>query len=136
MRKGSLVALCIVAGVAVIGTPSVMWGVKVATSDIKGAGDTIIRDNGVDNRVAKQELFEELYADIEATDRKVAIASAAKAENPDDRTASDTYLGTVNICISLVGEYNAEARKVTSDSWRAVDLPYQIDNLNPSTDCK
>jgi hypothetical protein len=136
-RGGRFVAIWIIAGtviVALIG--AAWWGIGVATSGVRGQGDGIVKNNSAQNWTAAQAKFEDLYADIVATDRKVTIAAQAKAANPDDRTAADTYLGTVNICVSLVGDYNAEARKFLAADWRAPDLPHQIDDLDPTTDCK
>lgn len=112
-----------------------VWGFKVATSDVKGQGDAVRTKNDSVNRIAKQELFEDYFADIQATDAK--IGPAAEAAKADPTTVNKTNLtGLVNYCLDVVGDYNAESRKYTAADFRAVDLPYQIDTTNPSTDCK
>ncbi|AWY05716.1 hypothetical protein SEA_GRETCHEN_28 [Microbacterium phage Gretchen] len=120
----------------VLALPAIGWGVGVAVSGPKGQGDAYAQKNSAQNWTAAQARFEELYADIVATDRKITVAAEQKAADPGDKTAADTYLGTVNYCISAVGEYNAEARKYLAADFRAADLPAQIDNYDPSTDCK
>jgi hypothetical protein len=113
-----------------------MWGFRVLTADVKGQGDAHITKSSASNRIAAQEAFEKRYADVVATDRKLdVLASAAKAR-PNDRTAQQTYEGTVSYCLSAVGDYNADARSYTREAFRAADLPFQIDNLDPTTDCK
>lgn len=113
-----------------------VWGVRVATSDVKGEGDAVIQKNSAENWTKAQARFESLYAEIVATDRKVTAAKERVDADPDDRTAADTYFGTQNVCLSFVADYNAEARTYLSADFRAADLPEQIDDLDPTTDCK
>ncbi|AWY04865.1 hypothetical protein PBI_FLOOF_28 [Microbacterium phage Floof] len=121
---------------ALLALPAISWGVGVATSGPKGLGDAYAEKNSSQNWTAAQARFEDLYADIIATDRKITVAAEQKAADPGDKTAADTYLGTVNYCIGVVGEYNAEARKYLAADFRAADLPAEIDNYDPATDCK
>lgn len=130
--KATLIAFLI----ALVLVPLAAWGITVATAGIKGQGDAHIVKSSASNWTKAQARFEELYADIEATDRKITVAAEAKAADPTDKTAADTYLGTVNVCIGLVGDYNAEARKYLSEEFRSADLPARIDTRNPATDCK
>ncbi|WDS52052.1 membrane protein [Microbacterium phage Caron] len=133
-KKSIAITVAVVIGVLAI--PAAVWGVNVATAGIKGQGDAHVVKSSASNWTAAQARFEELYADIEATDRKITVAAEQKAADPEDKTAADTYLGTVNYCLSVVGEYNAEARKYLAEEFRAADLPAQIDNHDPATDCK
>lgn len=111
------------------------WGFKVATSDIKGQGDAIVNKNDAINRVNKQELFEDLYAEIKAADAK--IAPAQTAVDADPTTVNTTNLtGLTNYCIDVVADYNAEARKFSAEDFRAIDLPAQVDGIDAATDCK
>lgn len=126
----------VVAGHVVLLIGPIVWGINVATSGIRGQGDAIATRNSSENWTEAQATFEDLYAEIEATDRKVAIAREAWDGDPDDRTLRDTYFGTRTVCQSMVGDYNAEARKFLSEDFRAVDLPAQIDLTNPLTDCQ
>lgn len=132
-RVGAVMVAVVVA-VAVLG--AVTWGIRVATSGVKGQGDAVIRKNSAENWTVAQARFESLYAEIVATDRKITVAAEQRAGDPDDRTAADTYLGTRNVCLSMVADYNAEARTFLSADFRAVYLPPQIDDSDPTTDCK
>ena len=112
------------------------WAFRVATSDVKGRGDAVVQKNRADNRIAAQQRFEERYADIKAADRRIDVAKAALTADPKDPTLRTNYTGAVQYCISQVGEYNADARKYTAEAFRSADLPSQIDDLDPATDCK
>lgn len=112
------------------------WGFRVLTSDIKGQGNAVIIKNDAVNRIAQQERFEQLYADIKAADLKVEVAHIALQGNPIDKTLQTNYTGTINYCISVVADYNALARKYSAEDFRAADLPEQIVQSDPSTDCK
>jgi hypothetical protein len=117
---------------AVIGGAA--WGVKVALSDTKGRGDSVRIKNSAPNRIAAQERFEQLYAEIQRSDASLdVLAPAAKAGGQAERTQ---FTGAVTYCLSVVADYNAEARKYRSQDFRAIDLPAQIDTTNPAFDCK
>lgn len=112
------------------------WGFRVATSPIKGAGDAAITKNSAANWTAAQAKFEDLYAGIIAADRKLDAAAERLAANPDDVTLQQAHAGIQSGCISLVGDYNAEARKYLAADFKASDLPDQISNNDPNTDCE
>lgn len=112
------------------------WGVKVATSDVKGQGDAVREKNSAPNRIAAQERFESLYAEIKASDQRLDALAADKKAAPTDRAASIRYTGAVAYCLSVVNDYNAEARKYRSQDFRSVDLPSEIDQTDPAFDCK
>lgn len=112
------------------------WGSKVLTSGIVGQGNAIIQKNSAANWTKAQGEFESIYAEIEATDRKITVAKTALDLDPEDITAKQTYLGTQNVCLSMVADYNAKARNYLAAEFRAADLPAQIDILNPNTDCQ
>lgn len=136
-RVGASIGLRILLILGVIALISVgVWGFKVTTSDTKGAGDVTRRNNSGDNRIAAQQRFEKLYADVKAADLRIDTMATAKRETPADPIARTNYTGAVNYCIQTRADYDAEARKVTSQDWRSTDLPFQIDPTDPSTDCK
>jgi hypothetical protein len=112
---------------------AVVWGIRVITSPVTGAGDAYATKNSAANWTAAQARFEDEYADIVATDRKIT-ATAGDAD--DKSTRGDTYRGLRSYCLSAVGEYNADARKYLARDFRAADLPPQIDNTDPTTDCE
>lgn len=126
------VAACIAAAVVVV---VALWGAGVLWAGPKGAGDAHKTNESGTNRIAKQEWFEQTYQDIQAADVRVDTFAAAKADDPS-YTNKVNYTGAVNACNQLVANYNAEARKFTSQDWRDNKLPSVIDQTNPKFDCK
>jgi hypothetical protein len=120
----------------IIAIPIVVWVVNVASSGVVGQGNAIIQKNSAENWTKAQGEFESIYAEIEATDRKITAAKTALDLDPEDLTAKQTYTGTQNVCLSMVADYNAKARNYLAAEFRAVDLPAQIDAINPNTDCQ
>lgn len=114
----------------------IAWGVKVAFSGVKGAGDVRRQTNSGTNRIAAQEHFEALYGQIKAYDQQLDQAAADKAANPGDRYFVVNYSGLVKQCIDARNQYDADANKVTQAQWLSADLPYQIDATAPETNCK
>ena len=122
---GVLLLLALVVGV---------WVFRVTTSDIKGQGDAEITKNSAENRIAAQERFEALYAEVLASDRRLdQLAKDAKDGTTETRTR---YSGAVSHCHNVVADYNAEARKFTARDYRELDLPAEIDQTDSATDCK
>lgn len=113
-----------------------IWALKVATAPVKGRGDAFTTKESGSNRISAQERFEDLYQEILATDRKIDQAAAKVEANPDSNVAQTEYTGLVNYCLDVVADYNAEARKYTSEDFRSADLPEEISNTNPETDCE
>ena len=111
------------------------WAIKVATSEVKGAGDQQIQINSGKNRTQAQELFEKLYTKIQEYDKNLDAAYLAKVEDPSSFNKTN-YTGLVMTCNQAVQEYNAEARKVSTSKWMSADLPYEIDQTDPRFDCK
>jgi hypothetical protein len=112
------------------------WGATVALSNWRGAGNAIIQKNGADNRIAAQQNFEDLITDIKASDAKLDQAASDAKTHPNDSTYATNFTGLTNHCLDSVGIYNADARKYTAAQFRASDLPAQIDQTDPATDCK
>jgi hypothetical protein len=113
-----------------------VWWFKVATSEIKGAGDATIQINSGKNQIAVQEAFEDLYGNILAYDRNLDQAARDKAEHPGDSFFATNYSGLVKTCNDAVTKYNADARKVSRSKWLTNDLPFEIDSRDPLTDCR
>lgn len=146
--------ICAFVAVVII-APVAIWGIRVATSDTRGAGNVEIERNSAENRVRAQAYFEQSYQDIQKFDVQIADAQKAYdnfiATNPkptaDDVVAAQIYTqqlrglqttltGLQQQCQNTVGGYNAEARKTLAAEWRSDELPYQIDGSSPATDCK
>lgn len=113
-----------------------IWAINVAASGPKGQADAFAEKNSSSNWVAAQAKFEDMYADIVQTDKKIDVAAEMLASNPTDKTFQQTLAGTKSYCLEVVGDYNAEARKYLAEEFRSADLPAQIDDYNTSTDCK
>ena len=115
--------------------PLATWGLKVAFSGPQGRGDQIIKNNGEVNRTGKQEMFEELYADIKGYKVQIANSEDAVKGNTDPKDEGrlkSVVTGIKNQCVSVVEQYNAESHKITSQDWKDYRLPYEI---NPSEYC-
>jgi hypothetical protein len=115
--------------IILIVVPGIIWGATVLFSGPKGRGDQIIRNNSEVNRTGKQEMFEDLYADIKAYPAKIANAADQVKTNtdPSDTARLQSILtGMKNHCTDVVAQYNSESHKVTSEDWKDDRLPYEI----------
>lgn len=137
-RRGGLSAFAwiVIATLAFAAIGVAVWYFGVATSGVKGAGDATKITNDGRNRVNAQEWFANQYELIKSTDRRIDQAAAALAKKPGGEFEQTNYTGLVNRCIEMVGNYNAEATKVSRAQWRDPNLPAQIDDSDPATDCK
>lgn len=113
-----------------------IWAVKVATSDVRGAGDATRITNDGRNRINAQEWFHGQYAQIRTADRNLDQAARIAAAKPGDDIAQTNYTGLMNRCVEMVNNYNAEAMKMSRGKWLDPALPFQIDNNDATTDCK
>lgn len=124
-----VIVFCLIVGAG-------LWSFGVFTSDIKGRGDAIKEKNSATNRINKQERFEDMYADILASDQRLDVLAKQVALDPKSQVAQTNFTGATTYCIQVVNDYNAEARKYTAEAFRAADLPAKIDQQDPATDCK
>jgi hypothetical protein len=132
--RGGLLVIGLLVVVALIGGG--IYAFKVATSDIKGRGDTTIRTNSADNRIFAQEDFHKRYQDIVAADQKLDPLAADVKADPSDKDARIRLTGAKTYCLAVAGEYNAKADAITQAKFRDENLPYHIDPADPATDCK
>lgn len=121
--------LVIVIGVA-------LWYFTVYTSGIKGEGDAERQKNSAENWTKQQAEFERMYASIKAQDKNISIAYAELKADPDDATREVNYSGLVRNCNDTVATYNARAREFLAEEFRAADLPKEITDTDPATDCQ
>jgi hypothetical protein len=112
------------------------WAFRVATSDVKGRGDSAQIKNSAPNRIRAQQEFNRRYQDIKATDAKITVFAESVKADPKDVVSKANLDGTTAYCLSAVGEYNSLAREYASETFRDIDLPSEIDTLDPATDCK
>lgn len=105
------------------------WTIKVLLSDAKGRGDAIVQKNSATNRIGAQERFEDLYAEVKAEANQIGVLAAAA--NADPSAYNNTNLvGAKTHCLSVVGDYNALARKYTAAQFRAADLPESLSAID------
>jgi hypothetical protein len=115
-----------------VAVASALWGGRVATAGIYGRGQAHRRIESASNRIAKQELFEDLYAQVQAYDDQINVAAEATGAN-----AATNLQGLKLICIDATAEYNAEAEKVSSEQFRDARLPERLGaSLGRDFDCQ
>lgn len=155
LSRGTFVIVAVIIVASVIGAAS--WGISVAISDVRGAGDVVQRRNDANNRIGAQAFFEDTFASIKAQDRKLTDARAdldeflsttpqpsssdlvqAQLYTQQLKAKQTTVTGLQQACQDAVARYNAEARKTIRGEWRSEDLPYQIDTTSTTdeTDCQ
>ncbi len=108
-----------------------LWAFGVFTSDVRGRGEAIKTKNSGTNRIAAQERFEDLAADVGVSAQRIDTLAAAAKATPS-YAAQTAATGAVTYCQSLVAQYNADARKYTARQFRSADLPESFD---ASTTC-
>ncbi len=113
-----------------------LWALGVVAAPWQGKGDAYKTKESGTNRIAAQERFETMYADVIASDERLDVLAAAHKADPADVVAATNYTGAETYCIKVRNEYNAEARKYTAEQFRASDLPEKLDPEAPKTDCK
>lgn len=131
--KGYGLVVLAVIGLIVLGLG--IWGFKVAFAPVKGAGDTVIKNNSVDNRTQAQARFHQMYNDILGMDRNLDVYAQSVKDHPNDRITRITYDGMVMGCVQAVADYNAATQKILSRDWLDASLPQFLGN-DPATDCK
>lgn len=102
------------------------WGLKVLLSDPVGQGNAIIKKNDANNRIAKQEQFEDLNAEFDTALRNVETLTAVAKQDPTTFNKTNAT-GAVTYCTSVANDYNALSRKYTAADFKAVDLPASLD---------
>lgn len=112
------------------------FALSVALSGPKGVGDAIKTKNSASNWTKAQAEFEDRHQEIISADRKIAVHKTALAADPKNPTLQTNFTGVTNVCMSAVADYNADSRKFLMEDFKSADLPYQIDDTNPATDCK
>jgi hypothetical protein len=80
--------------------------------------------------------FTTLYDDIVSADRSVNITAETLLGRPDDLTLETKLIGQKHYCLGLVSEYNARAKSFSQRELTAVNMPREIDQAAPETDCE
>lgn len=150
-----IVILGVVAALFVIVLPVMLWAAGVFTSGIHGKGEAVKQKNDASNWTQAQAGFERDWSSIKKLDRqteqakgdlddfnKIHPASATAQPVPGDPIEEqrsqlfDDYKGARQQCENAVADYNASARTYTLRDFRSDDLPQQIDDQDPATDCR
>lgn len=148
---GTIVLIIVIVLGGVIGGG--IWAVNVATSDTRGQGDAIIQKNSATNRISAQSSFFRDYNAVLQFDRQLTDAQAAldafNTAHPNvgngtvydplaeqQANLSRTVTGLQQQCRRTVAGYNTSAKSYTFKDFRDVELPEQIDETSPKSDCK
>lgn len=133
---GQAIKWIVIGVILILVLGAALWAFNVATSGVKGQGDAQRQKNSAENWTKQQAEFERMYASIKAQDKNITIAAKEAKANPDDATKQINYSGLIRNCNDTVANYNAMARSYLAEQFRAADLPAQIDETDPATDCK
>lgn len=112
------------------------WGFGIFTSDVKGQGDAVKIKNDAKNRIRAQEGFWIKYQGIIAADKNLTLTAEQLKANPTSGKLQTELTGQKQICNDLVSTYNAASHKFTETEFRDAELPFEIDDNDPTTDCK
>lgn len=134
LSKGALVIIGVVVFTIVVSLG--IWGFNVAFSGPKGAGDQEIANNSAGNRTFAQGHFHDLYAEVIGADQKLDQAKANMDAFPGDAKYVTEFTGLQSYCIDVREQYNADSKKATLADWKDGDLPHELTDSNPDTDCK
>lgn len=142
---GFLITLVIVLGAILIG--GIIWGISVATSDVRGQGDAVRQINSGTNRIEQYDHFFKLDADIRSQAQNAANAKAQldafNKTTPPSSTESfsitesrnnlqSAYTGMTQICVSNVNKYNNDSASYTMAKFKDSGLPWNY-NTNVCT---
>jgi len=122
-RAGVWIALAVIFFAALGG---LIWVLGVASSPVKGAGDAFKQQQSGTNRIAQQAFFEDTYADFESTVAKIQPAKDALKRDKDNPLLQEQLTGTINYCLDVVADYNAQSRKYLAADFKSIDLPAQL----------
>lgn len=137
----------------VVVLPLGLWLGGVFASPAVGKANAYRDKHSASNWTQAQAGFERDWAAIKKLDKQTSAAAddldlfnkthpANPNAGPYDRTEEQRdnlttdYKGARQQCQNAVADYNAAARTYTLRDFRAADLPQQIDDSDPTTDCK
>lgn len=151
-RKG-VVWACVIAFALVVVLPLALWLAGVFASPVVGQANAYRDKHRAGNWTQAQAGFERSWASILKLDKQTGAAAddmdtynkvhpvdpdAGPGNAVEEQRANlaTDYKGARQQCQNAVADYNAAARTYTLRDFRAVDLPAQIDDTDPTTDCK
>lgn len=136
-QLAAIIALILIVP-SVIG--AIFWGMRVATSDVKGQGDSALIQNDAQNRMQSEAEFNELYEKVQLRDKDIDVATEALADAQGQEQDLDFFRenlnGARNACNSAVTDYNRLGGNPQKAKWRPATLPVRIDQTDPAFDCK
>jgi hypothetical protein len=147
-----VVVWAVIAALFVIVLPLALWLTGVFASPAIGKANAYRDKHGATNWTQAQAQFEQDYASVIKFDKQVTAAQDDLdqwvKDNPkwtesgpydpvrEDHTNLVTDLkGARQQCQNTVADYNARARTYTLRDFKSADLPQQIDDTDPATDC-
>lgn len=132
-----------------------LWLGGVFASPAVGRANAYKDKHSATNWTQAQAGFERDWASIKKLDKQAAAAKADMdafdKQHPVNPSAqpmpgdpveeqrgnlSSDYRGARQQCQNAVADYNAAARTYTLRDFRSADLPEQIDDTDPATDCR
>jgi hypothetical protein len=132
--------LAVILGFMAVG--AVIWGISVATSDIRGQGDAQMQINSGTNRIDQYTHFWTLDKDIRSQSQNVATAKQQlddfnkampiSKDEPfnisEQRTSlQNNYNGPLQLCRANVAQYNNDSKAYTSAKFKDSQLPWGYD---------
>lgn len=100
-----------------------IWGFGIWFAGPQGQAGAYKKKVSATNRVQKQEMFEQLNADIDGYVAKIDVAKAAVKADPSEFNKIN-LVGAEQQCIDTVQQFNAESHKYSSRDWKSTHLPY------------
>jgi hypothetical protein len=127
-------AIAVVVGLILVGWAG--FAISVALSGPKGVGEAIKTKNSASNWTSAQKEFEQRYEEVKTLDRQIAVHTKALESDSTNPILRANVTGVISGCMSAVADYNADSRSYLMEEFKSVDLPYQINDSLPATDCK
>jgi hypothetical protein len=121
-----IVAFVVIPVVLLIAVSLGAWGLKVALSPVKGAGDVIIEQNKAGTRIGSQEELQERFHGITALCAQIPALRDRAVKNPGNFIAETDLMAAESAYLSRIAEYNAMTSKVTVEKWVG-DLPRTLE---------
>jgi hypothetical protein len=132
--------LTVVAILAIVG--AAIWAINLITAPAVQAGKIVEKTIDADNVIHNYEYFKQAYQDVQAADKKIAIAEAALAQFVKDAGSRDKWdfrdkeehqrlttnvTGVKSHRADLVATYNARAKMANRSIFMGKDVPQQIE---------
>lgn len=136
MKNGLLIALGVIGVIIMMfGIMLAIFGLRVMTAGLFGAGEAHIRTQSADFRLAAYNDFFDRCAAIQGNEGQLdALYAELELQSPESRDYGYTVksiTGVQGARAQAVAQYNQNALKWTVGQFRDSDLPYQLDSAVP-----